>query len=266
MSLSINNVIYLFGAIISIFTLFISRSKMPSFFSRRRILKVLQKENKEFDDVLSKLRKWKYSDYDIYIYVPVLVIILVIYGFENNKISLYDDFLILFWVFILFVIFNYIVVSKQNSLFHKNADITKSLQKIVDSLYISRALLLWIIFLFIFFVSFFSFLLNNNILENLFQISLLSIAGISIVAYFLFINTILIGSIEQNYLTMKKNRHELPEIYMKIKMKNTENALSGSLDSLRFSSITIDDTDGFRFSIEYNKIETIGVKSKLQNQ
>lgn len=69
---------------------------MPSFFSYRRILQVLRNEVQEFDYVLSKLRKWNYSDYDVYIFVPLLLVFFVIFQAENGRINLNDDFLFLF--------------------------------------------------------------------------------------------------------------------------------------------------------------------------
>ena len=262
MSLSINNIIYLFGAIISIFSLFISRSKMPSFFSYRRIIQVLRNENQEFDDVLSKLRKWNYSDYDLYIFTLSAIIFIVIFEFGNGKINLYDDFLSLFLVYIVFAIFVSIVDWKRNSLFHKNVDITKSLRKIVDLTYFSDALIVWIVIMFIIIVSVPSFIFNNNVSANLFQIFLLFVVGILIIAYFLFLNAIIIGSIEQNYLIIQKNKHELPEMYVKVKMKNMENQIIGTLDSINLNFIIIEEPDGFRLSLEYNKIDSISVRIK----
>jgi hypothetical protein len=97
---------------------------------------------------------------------------------------------------------------------------------------------------------------------NLFQIFLLFVVGILIIAYFLFLNAIIIGSIEQNYLIIQKNKHELPEMYVKVKMKNMENQIIGTLDSINLNFIIIEEPDGFRLSLEYNKIDSISVRIK----
>ena len=162
----------------------------------------------------------------------------------------------------MFAIFVSIVDWKRKSLFHKNVDITKSLRKIVDLTYFSDALIVWIVIMFIIIVGVPSFIFNNNVSANLFQIFLLFVVGILIIAYFLFLNAIIIGSIEQNYLIIQKNKHELPEMYVKVKMKNMENQIIGTLDSINLNFIIIEEPDGFRLSLEYNKIDSISVRIK----
>lgn len=236
---------------------------MPSFFSYRRILQVLRNEVQEFDYVLSKLHKWNYSDYDVYIFVPLLLVFFVIFQAENGRINLNDDFLFLFLMYFVFSIFVAIVEWIRNSLFHKNEDITKSLQQLVDSINISNTIIVVIIIDFIFTYTAASLFLHNNVIESLFQIFLLFIVGMLIMAYFLFLNAIIVRSIEQKYLIIQKKKHELPEMYVKIKMKNFVGQIIGSLDSINFNLIIVEESDGFRLSLEYNKIESISAKLKV---
>lgn len=84
-----------------------------------------------------------------------------------------------------------------------------------------------------------------------------------IMAYFLFLNAIIVRSIEQKYLIIQKKKHELPEMYVKIKMKNFVGQIIGRLDSVNFNLIIVEESDGFRLSLEYNKIESISAKLKV---
>ena len=45
-------------------------------------------------------------------------------------------------------------------------------------------------------------------------------------------------------------------------MKNMENQIIGTLDSINLNFIIIEEPDGFRLSLEYNKIDSISVRLK----
>lgn len=133
MNLTISTLFYFIGAILSILSLFVSKSSIPSFFSRGRILQSLRDENQDLNDALKKLRKRYFSDYNRFILLIVLVIFIVVFGYIKIRFTLENGFFILYIVYLGFVFFNMVNFFKLTSLFKKNVDkITDSLRKIVD--------------------------------------------------------------------------------------------------------------------------------------
>ena len=266
MYISINNLIYFLGAVLSIFVLFSSRSNIPSFFSRKRIIQLLRDENHDLDNALKKLRKWYYYDYDDFTVLPIVTIFFVL-GISGVIQFTQDVFsIIIVIVYLVFLAFYRITIRKLPSLYQKNVDeITDSLRKIVDRIKLAETISVSALIMDVFMravnISF-----NNTTDEILLQIISILVIGTIVIAYVLFIIALTIRGIERNYLIKLIEEKKLPSLSVKIKLKGHENQIIGDLLLLDFSKIVIQDADGYRLSFEYSTVETIGAKSNQKNE
>ncbi len=258
---STNNILYLIGAISSILTVFFSRSKIPSFFSRNRIIRLLKVENQDLDKALKKLRKPYFYYYDAFILVLIVIIFLIL-GISGLIHFTQDVFhIIMVIVSSIFVIFYLITISKLASLYHKNKDkIMDSLTKIIDWIELVETILVSTLIMDVF-MSALSVSPNNTAEENLLQLIAILVTGTIVITYMLFIMKLTTRGIERNYLVKLIEEKKLPSLLVKIRVKGKENVIIGDIVLLDFSNIVIEEVDGYKMSLEYDKVETISSKS-----
>jgi len=123
----------------------------------------------------------------------------------------------------------------------------------------------WFIFLFVIF-SAQNIIPNSTISEGLFQLSLISLTGVGIIAYVHFISTLVIRRIERDYLVKLNNEGKLTLMWIKLRLKKPDTLLKGKLVSLDLSTFVIQEEDGYRLSLEYKKVETISAKPDQEIQ
>lgn len=262
MYVSINNIIYLFGAILSILVLFASRSNTPSFFSRKRIIQLLRSENKDLNNVLKKLRKWYYYKYVFFTLIPIVVIFSVLSIFSVIQFTAYINDIIITGVEATFVVFYMIITRKLHTLYQKKIDeVMDSLRRIVDFTKMAEttfvsALMMDII------IGVGNILSNQSISDALTQITVLSVIGIYVIAFILFLSAVQIRSIESNYMLNLKIEGKMPLLSVKIRLKGQYKPIKGDILLLDSSYIVIQEADGYRYSLEYNKVEVIGAMTK----
>ena len=266
MYISINNLIYFLGAVLSIFVLFSSRSNIPSFFSRKRIIQLLRDENQDLDNALKKLRKLYYDHYDAFTVLPIITIFFVLGISGVIQFTPDVDQIIITIVYSVFILFSLVISWKLSSLHQKTVDeVTILLRKIGDGIRMTEASavssLAMVVFLgwgYIFF--------NQDLSGGLLQIIVISVVVIFIIAFLLFLSALTLRNIERNYVVMLNNEGKLPTLSVKIKLKGHENQIVGDLLLLDYSKIVIQEADGYRLSFEYSTVETIGAKSNQKNE
>ena len=266
MYISINSIIYLLGAIFSILAVLSSRSNIPSFFSRKRIIRLLKVENKDLDNALKKLRKLYYYEYDAFTVLPIVTIFLVLgtSGVIKFTQDAYHSIIVI--VLLVFLSFSLITTSKLPSLYHKNVDeITDSLRKIVDRIKLAETIFISVLLMDVFMTAV-SISSNNTTNEILFQIMSILVTGAFVIAYLLFIIAITLRGIERKYLIKLMDEKKLPSLSVKIKLKGLQNIIIGDIVLLDFSNIVIQEVDGYKVGLEYNKVETISAKSNQKNE
>ncbi|HLI47025.1 MAG TPA: hypothetical protein VKU94_07525, partial [Geobacterales bacterium] len=253
-------------AVLSILTLLASRSNIPSFFSRGRFLRLLRDENQDLDNALRELRKVYYSDYDYFIMIPALVILMLGGIFGKIKLSQETDLLILTIVYNAFLIFHASSLSKLTPLYKKNTkEITEPLRKIVDSTRIANAIIIWVVFVLVLLTAYNS-LYNEALSESLLQLTLLSVVGGGVISFILFLSALRIRHIEQIFLFKLNREGKLAPISVKIRLKRQDAQITGNLVTLDFSTFVIQEADGYKLSMEYNKVETVSAKSNQKNK
>lgn len=266
MNVSINNILYLLGAVLGILTLLASGSNTPSFFSRGRFLRLLRDENRDLDDALRKLRKLYYTDYDYFIAIPALVILVLEAISGKIKFTQETGLLILSIVYNAFLIFHAINMSKLTPLYKKNTvEITEPLRKIIDSTRIADTIFVWVVFVLVLLTAD-NYLYNQALSESLPQLTLLSVAGIGLIAFILFLSALRIRHIEQIFLLKLNREGKLALILVKIRLKRQDAPITGELITLDFSTFVVQETDGYKLSLEYNKVETVSVKYNKKNK
>lgn len=266
MNVSINNILYLLGAVLSILTLLASGSNIPSFFSRGRFLRLLRDENRYLDDALRKLRKLHYSDYDYFIMIPALVILVLEAISGKIKFTQETSLLILLIVYNAFLIFHSISMSKLTPLYKKNTvEITEPLRKIIDSTRIADTIIIWAVFVLVLLTAD-NYLYNQALSESLLQLTLLSVAGVGVISFIVFLSALRIRHIEQIFLFKLNREGKLAPISVKIRLKRQDAQITGNLVTLDFSTFVIQEADGYKLSLEYNKVETVSAKSNQKNK
>ena len=266
MYISINSIIYLLGAIFSILAILYSRSNIPSFFSRKRIVQLLKDENKDLDNALEKIRKLYIYDYYAFTVLPIVIIFLVlgISGLIQFTQNVFHIIIVI--VFLVFFLFFEITIRKLPSLYQKNIDeITDSLRKIIDGINLAGTTSVSVLIMDVF-MSAESISSNNTTGEILLQIMSILVIGAFAIAYLLFIIAITIRGMERNYLIKLMGEKKLPTLSVKIKLKEHEKQIVGDLLLLDFSKIVIQEADGYKLGLEYNKVETISAKSNQKTE
>ena len=266
MYISINNLIYLLEAIFSIIVLFSSRSNIPSFFSRKRIIQLLRDENQDLDNALKKLRKLYYDHYDAFTVLPIITIFFVLGISGVIQFTPDVDQIIITIVYSVFILFSLVISWKLSSLHQKTVDeVTILLRKIGDWIRMADASVVSSLAIVVFLSG--GYIFNNQDLsEGLLQIIALSVVVIVIIAFLLFLSALTLRNIERNYVVMLNNEGKLPTLSVKIKLKGHENQIVGDLLLLDYSKIVIQEADGYRLSFEYSTVETIGAKSNQKNE
>ena len=271
MYISINNIIYLLGTILSIYVVFSSRGNIPSFnipsfFSRKRIIRLLRDENPDLDNALKKLHKWHYSDYDAFTVFPIIAFFSVLGISGAIQFTPDVDRIVITIVYSAFIFFYLIITWKLNSFHEKTVDgITVLLRKIGDWIRMADASVVSSLVIVVFLSG--GYIFNNQDLsEGLLQIIALSVVVIVIIAFLLFLSALTLRNIERNYVVMLNNEGKLPTLSVKIKLKGHEKQIVGDLLLLDFSKIVIQEADGYRLSFEYSTVETIGAKSNQKNE
>jgi hypothetical protein len=161
----------------------------------------------------------------------------------------------------IFVIFYLITISKLASLYHKNKDkIMDSLTKIIDWIELVETILVSTLIMDVF-MSALSVSPNNTAEENLLQLIAILVTGTIVITYMLFIMKLTTRGIERNYLVKLIEEKKLPSLLVKIRVKGKENVIIGDIVLLDFSNIVIEEVDGYKMSLEYDKVETISSKS-----
>jgi hypothetical protein len=266
MYISTNNLLYLIGAISSILAVFFSRSNIPSFFSRNRIIRLLKFENQDLDKALKKLHKPHFYYYDAFIFFSLVIIFLIlgIFGLIHFTQDVFHMIMVI--VSSIFLVFYLFTISKLASLYHKNEDkITDSLTKIIEWIELVETLLVSTLIMDVF-MSAVSLSPNNTVEENQLQLIAILVIGIIVITYMLFIKKLTIRGIERNYMLRLIEEKKLPSLLVKIKVKGRENTIIGNIVLLDISNILIEEMDGYKMSLEYNKIETISSKSIQNNK
>ena len=259
---SIGSIIYVFGAILSVITLFSTKSSIPSFFSRGRFLQLLRNENQDLDDILKKLRKLYFSDYSYFTVFPIVAIFSILSILGIIRLTLDVSIMVLDIIFVSFTGFVRIDDLKLTSLYMKNVDeVTDSLRKIVDKNKIVETVVVSTITMFIF-LSAEHFVSNPIIYGGLLRIAVLSALGTIFLVLIVLQITIRIRSVERDYLFKLKNEGKLPPFSVKISLKRQNILILGNLESFDLSRLIIQETDGYRLSLEYNKVETISSMTK----
>lgn len=266
MYISINSIIYLLGAIFSILAVLSSRSNIPSFFSRKRIIRLLRDENQDLDNALKKLRKWYFKDYDAFTVLPIVTIFLVLGISGVIQFTTNVDHIVIIIVFFAFIFYESVTTMKLPSLYQKNVDeITDSLRKIVDRTEIGETTFVSALIMNVF-MSAESISPNNTTDEFLLQLIAILVIGAIVIAYVLFIIALTIRGMERNYLIKLMDEKKLPTLSVKIKLKGRENIIIGDIVLLDFSKIVIQEADDYMLGLEYNKVETISAKSNQKNE
>lgn len=266
MNISINNLIYLFGAILSIIVLFSSRINIPSFFPRKRIVQLLRDENQDLDNALKKLRNWYFYNYDNFTVLPIITIFLVLGISGAIQFTPDVDRIIITMIYSVYIIFNFFMTLKLKSFYQKKVDeVTVFLRRISDLTKMAETIAVSSLVLVVFY-SWGYILYNLGISGGLVQITVVSAVVIAIIAFLLFLSANTLRSIERNYVVMLNNEGKLPTLSVKIKLKGRENQIVGDLLLLDFSKIVIQEADGYRLSFEYSTVETIGAKSNHKNE
>ena len=266
MYISINSIIYLLGAILSILAVLSSRSNIPSFFSRKRIIRLLKVENKDLDNALKKLRKLYFYNYGPIALFSIVIIFFLLDGSGVIQFTQDAYHSIIEIVLLVFLSFYLITTSKLPSLYHKNVDeITDSLRKIVDRIKLAETIFISVLLMDVFMTAV-SISSNNTTNEILFQIMSILVIGAFVIAYLLFIIAITIRGIERKYLIKLMDEKKLPSLSVKIKLKGLQNIIIGDIVLLDFSDIVIQEVDGYKVGLEYNKVETISAKSNQKNE
>ena len=109
MYVSINNILYFIGAVLSIMMLIPNSSSILSFFSRKRIIQLLRDENQELDDALKALRKWYYYDYDAFTVFPIITIFFVLGISSAIQFTPDVDQIIIIIVYSAFILFSLVI-------------------------------------------------------------------------------------------------------------------------------------------------------------
>ena len=266
MYISINSIIYLLGAIFSILAVLSSRSNIPSFFSRKRIIRLLRDENQDLDNALKKLRKLYYYEYDAFTVLPIVTIFLVLGISGVIQFTPDVDQIIITIVYSAFILFSLVITWKLNSFYQKTVDeVTVLLRKIGDRIRMADASVVSSLDMVVFLSEGYIFD-NQDLPGGLLQIIVLYVVVIVIIAFLLFLSALTLRNIERNYVVMLNNEGKLPILSVKIKLKGRENQIIGDLLLLDFSKIVIQDADGYRLSFEYSTVETIGAKSNQKNE
>jgi hypothetical protein len=262
MYISINNLLYSIGAIISILVLFSSSSNIPSFFSRKRIFQLLRDENQDLDSALKKLRKWYFYNYDVFTVVPITAIFLVLDISGVLQFTSYVSSIIIIIVYSAFIVFYLGIIWKLPSIFRKNVDeITASLRKIVDWIKIFNTVIVSTIVM-VALSNVGNILSNRSMVEGLLQIIEIFVLGTFAIAYTLSLSGLIIRGIEGRYLVKLKNEGKLPSVSVKINLKGKDKPIIGDLVSFDLSKFVVQEADGYRLSLEYNKVDTIGSMTK----
>ena len=266
MYISINSIIYLFGAILSILAVLSSRSNIPSFFSRKRIIRLLRDENPDLDNALKKLHKWHYSDYDAFTVFPIITILFVLGISGAIQFTIDVDQIIIIIVYSAFIFFYSVITRELKSLFEKTVDeVTVLLRKIGDWIRMADASVVSSLAMVVILSG--GYIFNNQDLSGgLLQIMVISVVVIVVIAFLLFLSALTLRNIERNYVVMLNNEGKLPNLSVKIKLKRHEKQIVGDLLLLDFSKIVIQEADGYRLSFEYSTVETIGAKSNQKNE
>ena len=221
MYISINNIIYLLGAILSIIVLFTSRGNIPSFFSRKRVIRLLRDENLDLDNALKKLRKWYYYDYDAFTVFPLIVIFLFLGISGAIQFTPDVDEIIIIIVYYASIIFSLINARKLKLLYPKKVDeVTVSLRRIADRTKMADAIAVSSLVMVVLDSGGYIFF-NLGISEGLVQIIVLSVVVIAIISFLLFLSAKTLRNIERNYVVMLNNEEKLPTLTVKIKLKGS---------------------------------------------
>ena len=271
MYISINNIIYLLGTILSIYVLFSSRGNIPSFnipsfFSRKRIIRLLRDENPDLDNALKKLHKWHYSDYDAFTVFPIITIFFVLGISGAIQFTIDVDQIIIIIVYSAFIFFYSVITWKLNSFYQKTVDeVTVLLRKIGDWIRMADASVVSSLAMVVFLSG--GYIFNNQDLSGgLIQIIVLSVVVMLIIAFLIFLSAFTLRNIERNYVVMLNNEGKLPTLSVKIKLNGHEKQIVGDLLLLDYSKIVIQEADGYRLSFKYSTVETIGAKSNQKNE
>lgn len=245
---------YVFGSLAGLITVYLSRSTIPSFFSRRRILESLKDESQELSKALSNISKFEYSKLDFFIVFPLAIAIFI--AEISGVLKLGTIYTTFFLIFVIFNVLDSTLFTKIRQLLTKKTDeITKALRRINDTMDITEITIFWAIFLF----SIFEILdLSHPETYSAFiqQLTII-IAGMSLASYIWFIIAVDKRYLERGYLAMLYFEGKLMPISVKIRLKSDSSTLFGKLLILDFSSLKILEEDGYTLSLDYNKIETI---------
>jgi hypothetical protein len=261
MYISINSIIYLLGAIFSALMLFYSKNNIPSFFARKRIIDLLRDENQDIDLSLKKLRKLYYTDYDIFTVFPVLIIFLILVFIGIIKLTPNFDLKIIIVIDLIFTFFTMGITGHLDSIYRENIEkMTNSLRKIGDLIRMVDSVIVTIIFIVVF-VSSVNIVSKENFGESITQIIMIFVLGISVTIYIFYISALIIRNIEDGYLIQLNMAGKLPLISIKIKLKGQGSLIIGYFLGLSLNKFIIQEVDGYRLSLEYNKIELISSKS-----
>jgi hypothetical protein len=139
------------------------------------------------------------------------------------------------------------------------------LRKIVDRIKLAETIFISVLLMDVFMTAV-SISSNNTTNEILFQIMSILVIGAFVIAYLLFIIAITIRGIERKYLIKLMDEKKLPSLSVKIKLKGLQNIIIGDIVLLDFSDIVIQEVDGYKVGLEYNKVETISAKSNQKNE
>lgn len=266
MYVSINNILYFIGAVLSIMMLIPNSSSILSFFSRKRIIQLLRDENQELDDALKALRKWYYYDYDAFTVFPIMSIFLILAATGAIQFNAYVDRIVIVIVYLVYLIFNETIIWKLKSLYQKKVDeVTLFLRRIADWTKIADAIAVSSLVMIVLDSGGYIFY-NIGITGGLVQIIVLSVVVIVIITFLLFLSSLVLRNIERNYVVLLNNERRLPTLSVKIKLKKREDQIVGILLLLDYSRIVIQEADGYKISFEYSTVETIGAKPCQKNE
>ncbi len=266
MYISINSIVYFLGAIFSALMLFYSKNNIPSFFTRKRIIDLLRDENQDIDLSLKKLRKLYYTDYHIFTVFPVLIIftILVFTGIIKFNSDLEQEMIIV--MDLIFTFFTMGITGHLDSIYRENIEkMTSSLRKIGDLIRIVDSISVTII-LMVVLVSLVNILSRENVGESITQMIVIFVLGVSITTYIFYISALIIRNIEDGYLIKLNMAGKLPPISIKMRLKGQNSLIIGYFLGLSLNKFIIQETDGYRLSLEYNKIEMISSKSNQKRE